>query len=240
MQKILTTIILSLSLAIPISAQASNFEDFNEFEDAPVIKKAFDDPFYHYNRLMTRFNDKLYFWAVKPAAIAYKTVVPKPARIGGVNFFKNLGFPVRFVGNLLQFKFKRAGIELSRFAINSTIGIGGLFDPARDIWKIQPKPEDFGQTLGHYGIPAGPYIVLPFFGPSNARDATGKVFDFFLNPINYVEDDLETNFLIRSVELVNEASLRLGEYEALKAASIDFYAFMHDAYEQQRTTAIKE
>jgi phospholipid-binding lipoprotein MlaA len=197
------------------------------------------DPLSGYNRVMTRVNDRLYYWVLKPVARGYGAVVPKLLRRGIDNVFENLGFPVRFVNNVLQLKVHGAGVETARFLVNSTIGIAGLWDPASQLMKIEPRDEDFGQTLGRYGIGGGFHVVLPVFGPSNVRDTVGRVADGFLNPVAYVEDS-DAALAISIVDTTNATSLRIGEYEALTGDAIDLYALLRDGYEQYRIKKIKE
>ena len=128
------------------------------------------DPFEKFNRGMFWFNDKAYFYVMKPVAKGWRWLAPEPLRLGIRNFFSNLRAPIRFVNAALQGKFRDAGNELTRFGVNSTLGIGGLFDPAKAHFGIERKIEDTGQTLAHYGVGPGPYLVLPFLGPSNFRD----------------------------------------------------------------------
>ena len=237
----------------------SDFDDadFDEFEDEFGDEEVADvfDPLSGYNRFMTGFNDKLYFWVLKPVATGYRWVIPEFARRGISNFFKNLYFPVRLVNNVLQFKFKNAGEETLRFATNSTIGLLGLWDPAKIWFGLEAHPEDFGQTLGVWGVGPGPHIVLPVLGPSNIRDTVALVPTWvYLNPINnfaMVSDwvgfeevgDIEKTEVklgMLALERVNETSFRIGEYENLKKDAIDFYPFLRDLYEQNRLKEIEE
>jgi phospholipid-binding lipoprotein MlaA len=212
----------------------SEFDEFGE-EEAPVVY----DPLIGYNRMMTRVNDRLYFWVVKPAARAYGAAVPEPARISIRRFFHNLGFPARFVNNILQLKFKGAGVELARFSINTTLGVGGLWDPAEKWLDLTPYEEDFGQTLGRYGMNGGFHLVLPLFGPSNLRDTLGRVPDMYLDPVNYVEETaVQAGAPV--VSTINGASLRIGEYEALRRDAMDLYILLRSAYEQNRRKEIEE
>lgn len=214
-----------------------DFDLEDEFEDPSETERF--DPLSGYNRFMTKVNDKLYFWALKPVAKGYRKVVPKTGRVAVGRFFNNLLFPLRFVNNVLQFKFKGAGTELGRFCLNTTVGILGFRDPAKDWFDLKAYPEDFGQTLGHYGVGGGFHIVLPFLGPSNLRDSIALVPDYYLDPVTYVKDD-ESELGIRAIDTINYASLHIGEYESLKKDSLDLYTFLRDAYEQKREKDIKE
>ena len=219
----------------------SGDDSFGDFEDEfgePTSSDLFD-PLSGYNRVMTTFNDKLYFWLVKPVAKGYKFVVPEGGRRSVNRFFKNLLFPVRFINNTIQLKFKAAGIELSRFCINSTVGVVGLWDPARSWLKLEDYPEDFGQTLGHYGVGSGFHIVLPVLGPSNVRDSLSLIPDYFLDPVALVEPDLD-ELAVKSYDKLNLSSLHIGKYESLKKDAVDLYPFLRDAYEQNRKKKIEE
>ena len=209
-------------------------DDFEEETDSKIF-----DPLSGYNRFMTGFNDKLYYWAFKPVAQGYSFIIPEPGRLAINRCFRNLMFPMRLVNNLLQLKFKNAGIETLRFGVNTTVGILGFRDPARSYFNLNPCKEDFGQTLGRYGIGGGFHIVLPVFGPSNLRDAIGKIPDYFLNPINYIEDGYAA-IGVNAFDRTNYGSLHIGEYEAIQKDALDFYILMRDSYEQNRKMKIKE
>ena len=213
------------------------FELEAEFE-AAAMEPAID-PLSGYNRVMTQVNDKLYFWLLKPVAQGYGVVVPEGARLAVGRFFRNLLMPVRFVNNLLQLKPKRAGTELARFALNSSVGVLGFGDPAANSFGLQAYPEDFGQTLGHYGVGSGFHIVLPLLGPSNLRDTIGLIPDYFLDPVSYI-DSSDTRLVVRAYDRVNHTSLHIGEYESLKEDAIDLYTFLRDGYEQRRNKQIEE
>ena len=197
------------------------------------------DPLEPINRLMFGVNDVLYFWVAKPCAQVFKATIPEPARIGIRNFFQNLSTPVRYVNCLLQGKGDSADIELRRFLVNSTVGVLGFGDPARDKYELEPIEEDLGQTLATYGMDQGFYIVWPLLGPSNLRDSTGMLGDMFLNPVRYVEP-WETSVGISAVRITNEGSFHIGEYEDFKAASLEPYIAMRQAYIQYRNKQIQE
>ncbi|MFH1378875.1 MAG: VacJ family lipoprotein [bacterium] len=249
---ILMVMMISLS-AIPFSlaenltpAEEEVFDDFGEFGfEVTEIQKPVFDPLRGYNRVMFYFNDKVYFWVLKPIGKGYGKVVPEPARLSIKRFFHNLKFPIRLVNNILQFKLKGAGRETARFIANSTIGFLGFFDPARTWWNLQPSEEDFGQTLGFYGVGEGFPITLPFLGPSNLRDTLSLVPDYYLNPISYVNPE-EKRFFdpvyigIHAFQMINETSLSLDVYENIKKNALDPYTFVRDAYKQNRDKKIKE
>lgn len=231
-------------------------DEFDDFEEEFSDDEAeVPDPFKGYNRFMTGFNDKFIIYVLKPTASGYRRVIPEFVRRGIHNFFNNLYFPVRLVNNVLQFKFKNAGEETLRFATNTTIGIFGFWDPATEWFGLEAHPEDFGQTLGVWGVGSGPHIVLPFLGPSNVRDTIGLVPSWiYLNPVNNLStvsgwagldqvDDIErteTKLGILALEEINDMSLHLGEYENLKKDAMDLYPFLRDIYEQNRRKEIEE
>ncbi|MDH4240077.1 MAG: VacJ family lipoprotein [Phycisphaerae bacterium] len=215
-------------------------KDFDLLEDELTGQMVeISDPLESWNRLMFHVNDGLYFLVVKPVAEVYTNVAPEPARIGISNFFQNLTTPVRFVNCLLQGKGNAAGTELDRFLINTTAGVLGFGDPARDEHGLEPADEDLGQTLAVAGFDNGFYIIWPLLGPSTARDSVGMVGDMFLNPIFYVEHT-ETAISISAVKFTNEITFHIGEYEAFKSESLDPYVVMRDIYIQYRNKIIQE
>jgi phospholipid-binding lipoprotein MlaA len=221
-------------------AEADVDEDFDLLEEEITDQMVeIADPLEPFNRTMYGLNDILYFWLVKPVAQVYTDVAPEPARIGISNFFQNLTTPVRFVNCLLQGKGDSAGTEFNRFVINTTAGVLGFGDPARDQHGLEPVDEDLGQTLAVAGFDNGFYIVWPLLGPSTARDSVGMVGDMFLNPVFYVEHT-ETAIGISAVKFTNESSFHIGEYEAFKSESLDPYVAMRDIYIQYRNKKIQE
>ena len=215
-------------------------EFMDELEELDAPHQSIADPLEPINRAFFHFNDKLYFWVLRPVAKGYGTVVPEPARRGIKNFFKNLTFPIRFVSCLFQGKFEGAGIEVDRFLINTTIGIAGFMDPAANKFDLQEHDEDIGQTLGSYGIGHGFYINWPILGPSSLTDTIGSVGDAFLDPLNYTDMKTKYDLALKGFETVNSTSLRLGDYEDLKKAAIDPYVALRDFYFQSRQNEIKK
>ena len=227
-----------------------NEDDSDTFEDefSSDDSKDIIDPLYTYNRAMTTFNDTAFTYILNPISEGYATITPEPIRQGVSNFIHNILFPIRFTNNVLQGKFQNSSDELERFVVNSTVGIVGIFDPASSYLNIPAHNEDFGQTLGHYGVGAGFHIVLPLLGPSNVRDSIGLVADAYLSPLVYYKglekyrlpsNDVQT-FAILGFDIVNKNSLHLGAYESLKKDAIDLYPFLRDFYEQKRMTDIEE
>ncbi len=200
------------------------------------------DPLEPWNRAMYHVNDKFYFWLLKPAAKGYKYVVPEDFRGLFSNFYRNLKAPIRIVNNLLQGKPGYAGIEMAKFLINSTIGVGGLRDCATECFGINGRDADFGQTLGKYGVGFGFYVVWPVLGPSSPRDTIGWIGDWFLRPQSYVSSAWISPESVGLYvhEKVNDTSFHIGDYEAIKGAAIDPYVAMRDAYVQYRRKLIEQ
>jgi len=189
-----------------------------------------DDPWEGFNRKVFVFNEKVDKYAFKPAAKGYKAVTPDPVERGISRMFSNVGEVVNILNDLLQFKFKQAGNDTGRLVINTTIGLVGFFDVADDLGLPKNDGEDFGQSLGHWGVGSGPYVVIPFFGPSTVRDAPSRIVDRLVNPINEV-DHVPTRNTIYGVELL---STRADLLEAEKFVRGDRYTFIRDAYLQRR------
>ena len=210
---------------------------FGEEQDIGQIS----DPLEPINRAFFHFNDKLYFWVFKPASQGYSYFIAEDVRMCVRSFLKNLLAPVRIVNNLLQGKVADSGVETARFVINSTLGIAGLADPAKNEFGLSPKDEDLGQTLGVYGLGEGIYICWPFFGPSNMRDTIGLAGDFFLSPVSYLAmSDPGAGVAVQAGREVNNTSLTLGDYEDFKEAAIDPYVALRDAYRQYRQKKIRD
>ncbi len=196
------------------------------------------DPIEPVNRAFFMFNDKLYFWVLSPVARGYAYIVPYSARRCVRNFFSNITTPVRLVNCTLQTDFEGAWVETERFVINTTVGVAGFGDPARNRWNMEKRDEDLGQTLGWYGAGPSIYFDWPILGPSNVRDTVGYVGDLFLDPINYIVPKYAVSVGIKAYETVNSTSLRKGEYEDFKDAAIDPYVALRDAYSQYRQSQI--
>ncbi|RZT32443.1 MlaA family lipoprotein [Cupriavidus agavae] len=190
------------------------------------------DPLEPFNRGVSTFNDNLDKYALKPAAEGYQAVVPSPVRTAVGNFFSNISDVYSAGNNLLQGKPTRALEDTMRVAINSVLGIGGLIDIATPAGLPKYK-EDFGQTLGVWGVPSGPYLVLPLFGPSNVRDASGMVVDRFMDPSTYIAP-WYARLSVTGVRVIDGRSQLLGASNLIEAAALDKYAFLRDSYMQRR------
>ncbi len=243
-------LLASSSEQIPVKSSAKPVDaindEYTDDQDLDYSNNTFKeerleiaDPLEPVNRAMQQFNNKLYFWALKPVAQEYNKVVSEPVRIGVRNFFSNLGFPNRFLSCLLQTDFSGAATELGRFTINTIWGIGGLLDPSsgKEL-NLQKQDTDMGQTLGVYGVGQGFYIVWPVLGPSSPRDSIDIVSEYFLYPVSYI-NPWYAWLGVRGYQEVNATSLRIGDYESLKDAAIDPYVAFRDAYIQYRLKKVK-
>lgn len=194
------------------------------------------DPLESVNRGIYNFNDGLDTMILKPAAEVYRGVIPQPVRNGVSNVFSNLNDVIVALNNLLQGKFEAAISDIARLLVNTTVGLLGIFDVATEA-GLEKHDEDFGQTLGYWGIGDGPYLVLPFLGPRNLRDTAGLVGDFKLDPVIYIDPVRDRNAAL-GLRLVSRREALLGASNVLEAAALDEYAFVRDAYLQRRRNLI--
>lgn len=194
------------------------------------------DPLEPLNRAIYSFNDGFDKVLAKPAAEAYRFVLPNFMRTGVSNFFSNLNDVIVMLNSLLQGKFTQGVSDFARLFVNTTVGVLGLFDVATEL-DLQKHNEDFGQTLGYWGIGDGPYVVLPFLGPSSARDTVGWVGDFYAWPVTYVKDDT-TRWVLIGVRFVGLRADLLEASKILETAALDPYVFVRDAYLQRRRNLV--
>jgi phospholipid-binding lipoprotein MlaA len=208
----------------------------DEWEAQPPVLA---DPLEPINRFFFHFNDKLYYWVLKPVAKAYSAVIPEELQICFRNFFNNLKTPARAVNSLLQGNVRDSFNEVARFTLNSTVGIVGLGDFAKDAFNLDSSYEDLGQTFAHYGAGGGFYINWPFLGPSNLRDSLGLVGDTYLHPLFWI--DAEDGVIIGTwtFEKINYTALTLGDYELFTQTALDPYTAVKDAYQQYRNGLIE-
>ena len=240
-----------------VSDETASADIFDPFEDPDTEKIEEYDPWEPFNVAMFDFNYNFDKYFLKPVAQGYNYVIPDEIQQSIFNAFQNVRFVPRFVNNIFQTKFKGAGIEASRFLINSTLGVGGLFDPATYMFNLETPPEDAGQTMGVYGTKPGPYLVMPFLGPFTLRDGAGYVVDIFLDPFNWLvlpiiefdaipaatKDDLTISLGqlgYRSAYLLNLRSLNLERFQGVEEGTLDLYGAVRNAYLQNRAQAIKE
>ena len=193
------------------------------------------DPWEGFNRVVFRFNDTLDKYVLKPVAKGYVKVTPGPVQQGVSNFFSNVGEIPTIVNGLLQAKFAQAGLDSTRFLVNTTVGLLGFIDVASRL-GLEKHNEDFGQTLGYWGVESGPYLVLPLLGPNTLRDSFGMIPDSYVSLYNTVDHD-KTEYSIRAVDVVD---MRAGLLEAEKLVAGDKYTFFRNAYLQRREFLVND
>ncbi len=220
--KILPLVLVSLLAAVPGLAQSDQV----------------NDPIEGLNRATHSFNDGLDRYILRPVSKGWTKITPQIVRDSFKNFDDNLRFPVLATNDILQWKWRAAGDQTARFAINSTVGILGLRDVATD-WGFPKQNEDSGQTFGAWGIPPGPYLVLPLFGPSNPRDVAGLVTDSVLS-LYWLFAPFYVTLPYRSVDVVNRRALADQDIESTRKAALDYYVFLRNAYAQRRDALIRD
>jgi phospholipid-binding lipoprotein MlaA len=216
---------------------------------ASVPEQKTNDPWQSLNRTTFGFNDELNTHAWRPVAHSYAAIVPNRVRTGVSNFFDNLNYPVRFINCVLQGKITRSAQETGKFVVNSTAGVGGLIRVSDRIPSLADVPtEDFGQTLGVWGIAPGPYIVIPVLGPSDCRDLVGFAGDFVMSPLNwhtiglihyaFITDPL--TIALSTTRSVNGLPKAVESYDQLKSEAVDPYVAMRNAYLSYRADQVKK
>jgi phospholipid-binding lipoprotein MlaA len=221
------------------AAATSDFDQFEEFSKPQEEAQKVSDPLGGYNRFMFKVNDKFYTWIARPLAKGYKMIFPQPLRVAVDRAFQNIGAPLRMINAGLELDPYGFSSELGRFVVNSTIGLGGLFDPADKWLGIKQIEADFGMTLGRYGVGHGPPLVLPILGPSNLRDAIGLIPTSAANPVYYFARYPDYVKVVVG-DKFNYLSLHHEEYDKIKKDAIDPYTFMRDASLQYRQKKIDE
>ena len=220
-----------LAAAVNLTGLAESSSAGEDFED---------DPFESFNEKMFWFNREVVdLYVLKPIATGWDFLLPDPVQRGVHNFFDNLAVVRRVVNNSLQLKFNGAATELARFTINSTIGVVGFFDVAKDGFGIEQKDEDTGQTFGVWGAGPGPYLVLPFLPPLTVRDGIGYAFDIAMTPYTYFIP-WWASVAGTATSTVNERSLNLDRFERVAESTVDLYGAVRNAYLQRRAAAIKQ
>ncbi len=197
------------------------------------------DPLERYNRAVYTFNDTLDRWVLKPVAEGYDAVTPEPVNRSVSNVFGNLEDVGNLVNNAFQLKFDRAVSDMGRITFNTTLGLFGIFDVASHM-GFEKHNEDFGQTLGYWGMPAGPYFVVPFYGPSTVRDASALSVDYTTSPYGYLPITFEESLALGAVRVVDGRAAMLGATSLLEDASLDPYAFQRDAFLQHRRNLVHD
>ncbi|QCP52232.1 VacJ family lipoprotein [Trinickia violacea] len=197
------------------------------------------DPLEPMNRVIFNVNDTVDRTIAQPVARGYLKVTPQPIRTAVSNFFSNLGDVGNFANNLLQLKITDATEDLMRLTFNTVFGLGGLIDWATPA-GLPKHHQDFGLTLGHWGVPSGPYLVLPLFGPSSFRDGVGRAADIYVNPLSFSSLDAEERVPLYVLQFVSARADLLGATNLLEAAALDKYSFVRDAYVQQRKALLNQ
>lgn len=196
------------------------------------------DPFEGFNRGAMKFNQTMDEMLFYPIATGYETVTPSVARTGVTNFFSNINDLAVVMNDLLQLNINRAVSNATRIIFNTTFGIGGLYDFSGEVAGLPKQPNDFGLTLAHYGVQSGPYLVVPFFGPSTVRDAVGFAVDGMVNPISYINNGAVQGGLL-SLNYINFKSRLRSTQDLLADAALDEYDFMKNAYLERRRYMIE-
>lgn len=236
--RVFSFLCILIALQFSLHGEEENFEvDFGDEEEASLEVNDLIQPV---NRVFNHFNRWFYRHLARPAAKTYVKVIPQPGRYGVRNVFRNLSSPVRFVNSGFQLKFKESGRETSRFVLNSVFGFFGVFDVARYQFGIEAPPsEDFGQTLGKIGVWEGPYIELPFMGPSNLRDFFAGTFDRVINPGTYLLPHNPWWLTgVNAVETLHGVSEHMPRIDAVLRDSIDPYLMMRDGFVQLRRAEV--
>lgn len=253
-------IVAASSAAAPATAVGGNSQEepFDPFAKSGEAGLEEYDPWEPLNTKVFELNRHLDRWILKPVAKGYDFIMPNPVQVGVSNFFYNTRFVPRLVNNILQGKFRGAGIETGRFLVNTTVGIAGFIDWASDM-NLKTPEEDLGQTLGFYGVKPGPYIIVPLYPPFTVRDLAGYVGDIFLNPIHWLalpiieigdipsaiphQNRTTTSLILftsKVTEVVNDRSLNLEKYQGVEESTVDLYSAVRNAYLQKRAKAIQE
>ena len=214
-------------------------EDSDESLDFEQNGEPYPDAIEGFNRGVFSFNDGFINYVFSPVDTVYTGFFPQDIRNGFSNFYRNLGYPVRLVNALLQFKFDKVGKETASFALNTFFGVGGLFNITRNMPSLQNSPEDFSQTLAFWGLGEGTYLVIPIMGSSSVRDVVGTVADSFLHPLSLVTPD-SARYALAGHDRFNAASANLPAYREIKEESFDFYTSMKDVFFQYRRGLEKE
>ena len=197
------------------------------------------DPYEGFNRKVFAFNEGLDKAVLKPVAKAYDKIMPDLAQVGVTNFFNNLGMVVTTFNDAVQLKGEKVPVDVARFLTNLTFGIFGLIDVATEL-KIEYRHEDFGQSLGYWGVGSGPYVVLPILGPSTVRDGLGLAVDFVVSPYYYWEDHTRVRWEVLAVSIVNTRANLLPAERVLDESGVERYTFLRDVYLQRREYLIND
>ncbi len=236
--------VLSCTTCTPLFAAGTPLSEKAVEVDPDTVDYAaeMDDPLEDLNRSVFEFNRTLDKFLLKPITEIYKFVLPDSVQDGVHNVLRNISSPIIFINDVLQLNGDRAMNTMARFLINTTLGIGGLFDPASEVFEIEYHSEDFGQTLGAAGVGADPYIVFPVLGPTNPRDLVGRVVDWFIDPFNYAARRYDENSLVYArtgLDAINTRRTHASILENRIYTSPDPYVAMRSLHTQNRNFNVK-
>ncbi|MCC6932303.1 MAG: VacJ family lipoprotein [Deltaproteobacteria bacterium] len=243
----ISLVFVFLFLGTILSARAEEASSLSLEEEDTSFEQEIWDPLEPVNRGIFWFNDQAYVYVLRPVSVGYDYMLPQFAKTGVKNFFRHLMLPIDFVSNLLQGNFSGAGKSVGRFVINTTVGLLGTIDVAQD-HGLPYQGQDLGLAFASWGIPFGPYIVLPLMGPSSLRDALGEGGESFISPLNYPiyylnsfssNDELYYTggvYTLKTMDIINR---RRDAIDAAKESSLDYYLFVQTSFYQYRTKAIK-
>jgi phospholipid-binding lipoprotein MlaA len=264
---LMRTLALSFSLAVGLAAAprllageaaeattgAATAAVAAEDEEDEYAQPAVNDPFEKVNRSVFKFNDGLFRHVVRPISRGYETVTPPQLRRGLVSFFDNVRFPVRFTGCVLQGKFDRAAAETGKFVVNTTAGVGGFIKVSDRFPKLRVPDEDIGQALGKWGLPAGPYLVLPVLGPANPREILGRAGDYVLTPTSWGRGSIipedwqvmsemswEWRLAISALDTMSAFPELVSAYDTFNKAAVDPYVAFRNGFLQYREAMIRK
>ena len=239
--------------ATAAAGAAGAVADMDEDEEDEYALPPVRDPFERVNRSVFKFNDGVLRHVIRPVTRGYEKVTPAPLRRGLGSFFDNVRFPVRFAGCVLQGKLDRAVAETGKFVVNTTAGVGGFIKVSDRFPKLIVPEEDIGQALGAWGVPAGPFLVLPVLGPANPREVFGRVGDYVLTPTTWsrgsivpenweIMDEIssETRLAVSALDALSTFPDLLNNYEALRKSAVDPYVSFRNGYLQYREAMIKK
>ncbi len=233
---------MKLELKMPSSTSIITPDSFEDLEDPFGSKSPIEmsDPFEDYNRFMFDFNEGFYDNLMEPVVLEYRDFVNEDIRIGIANIFDNAMAPLKLVSSFLQGDIDKTGRVIGRTIINTTLGLGGMFDVADKGFGIKDVNEDLDQVMGTYGIPTGPYIVLPFFGPSSVRNIFGRAGGIFLSPTYHFAPGVEVGGAMTVTDQINDTSFIVEDIEQMEVSTIDKYESVRDFYGQYREGLVNE
>jgi len=234
---------MKLELRMPSSTSIMTLDSFDDLED-PFASKLdtpdIPDPFEDYNRFMFDFNEEFYDGIMEPVVREYRDFVNEDIRLAIANIFDNAMAPLKLVSSFLQGDIDKAGRVIGRTVINTTLGLGGMFDVADKAFDIKDVNEDLDQVLGTYGVPTGPYVVLPLFGPSSVRNVFGRAGGIFLSPTFHFAPGVEVGGALTVTEQVNSTSFIVDDIEQMDDSALDKYESVRDFYSQYRAVLVNE